>query len=210
MSDTHPDLEGHLYGLFYCLQLAFFWTACLLPPLQVYAQQEAPSIILVASPQLKSPLFKESVVLVSRHGRSRPFGVILNKPAGIRLTSPGTSDGETLIQRPLFLGGPISQQNIVLLFKEPALLQDQSRLLSLGSGIFMGMGLGLYNELAPSKSEADLKVFSGISSWGHGQLEDEIARGDWWVLPYDANVAMRLDTSNMWQELLALASKFSL
>ena len=169
----------------------------------VFAQQDTEALLLVARPQLGSPLFAESVVLVTRHGRSRPMGVILNKPTSVTL---GESENAAP-PRKIFRGGPVSPQVVVYVFREEVPIQGRSDLLRLGGGVFMGMGEAAMIDLLRRKPEASLKVFAGLASWAHGQLENEISRGDWLVLPFDAEAVMRIDTGQMWQELIARASQ---
>jgi len=48
---------------------------------------------------------------------------------------------------------------------------------------------------------AGLRVYVGHSGWGPGQLQNEIGRGDWYVLPADADVIFNQDPATIWPEL---------
>jgi putative transcriptional regulator len=163
--------------------------------------QQATSLVLVATPRLQDALFGESVVLVTRHGRSRPMGVILNKPA---TDAPPT--GTARPGQPLFRGGPVAPRNLVSLFRQDG--EAGRNLLDLGGNLYIGFGHALLEKLLNQEPAPEqLKVFVGFSVWEHGQLEKEISRGDWWVVPFDADVAFRKDTTNLWRELTAKASR---
>lgn len=177
-------------------------------PLGVFAQQDVSTLFLVAGAQMRDPSFSESVVLVTRHGRSEPMGVILNKPSNVKFGLPGEKGGKATPGHVLHFGGPVSPQMMVYLFKDELNeAAGMGNVLRLGGGLFMGMGrqipLALLMQMAPT----EFRVFSGFASWGPGQLENEIARGEWLVLPFDPAIPLQGDTSRLWEELLARASQ---
>ena len=49
------------------------------------------------------------------------------------------------------------------------------------------------------------RLFTGFAGWAPGQLQNELARDDWFVLPASAVVVFRGDTSGMWEELVRKA-----
>ena len=72
------------------------------------APDEPPAMLLVASPKLDDPRFRESVVLVLRHGRGGPLGVIVNKGSEVTLATVFKKpDDATLAAKPLHFGGPV-------------------------------------------------------------------------------------------------------
>lgn len=172
---------------------------------QVIAQQAAEPLFLVARPQLGDPRFAESVVLVLRHGRSRPMGVVLNKPLPHRWGKEAAGEEQIL-----FYGGPVSSEIFVYLFEAEREVGDRPDLLSMGGSLYMGMGRGMPDEIRARQPARRFRLFRGLSSWGHGQLENEIRRGDWLVLPYDPELAMRADTGRLWETLIARASQRSI
>jgi putative transcriptional regulator len=46
-----------------------------------------------------------------------------------------------------------------------------------------------------------LRLFVGYAGWGPGQLDNELARGDWWTLKADVDSIFRKDTGTLWDEL---------
>ena len=58
-------------------------------------------------------------------------------------------------------------------------------------------------EQGPAQVEGvEVELLEPLSS---GQLEAEIAREDWYVLPSSADVLFRRDTSDLWRELVERA-----
>jgi len=45
------------------------------------------------------------------------------------------------------------------------------------------------------------RLFAGFAGWAPGQLESEIERGDWMVLPASDEIVFREDTAGLWLEL---------
>lgn len=176
---------------------ALLWMVIIAAP--AMAQQQAQGILLVATPQLQDPNFSGAVVLVTRHGRSRPMGIILNRPFAAQEGQDPKPD------RPLYAGGPVARNSLLYLFKGKA---DDGRhsMLSLGNELYLGLGRSLA-EMLKLKPPAELKIFAGFATWAHGQLENEISRGDWLVLPLEPDQLLRQDVSGQWQELLAKASQ---
>lgn len=162
--------------------------------------QQATAIILVATSQIRDSMFRESVILVLRHGRSRPMGVILNKPLP---RTAGAEDTEGL--PPPFVGGPVSPRNVINLFRLEG--GSGSGLLTIDGDVHLGFGLNLLQALLKHQPVPPLRVFFGLTLWQHGQLENEVSRGDWWILPYDADLPFRADHEKLWQELTAKASR---
>lgn len=194
-----------------CLPLVLLAVCGLSAP--ALAQQETQALLLVATPNSGDPYFAESVVLVTRHGKSRPMGVIINRPTGTKIgerKEGDKSDGAdkpALAGRTLYFGGPVAPRNIVYVFKGDAEGRGRRDVLSLGEGLYLGIGSGVLEDAIGRKPPEDLKVFAGFASWGHGQLEDEIARGGWLLLPFEPALVFRQDTSGLWQELHARASR---
>jgi len=174
--------------LFGCLLLAC-WPA--------RAQLEAQAMLLVARPPLSSPLFGQSVVLVTRHGRSAPFGVILNRP--------GRAAADVADER-FYLGGPVAPRTRPFLIEMAGGAPPD--LLPLGQEVYLGFGDGRLAELSTREPRPRrIRRFVGFSGWGHGQLENEIARGDWLLLPLEADLLFREDAAGLWHELLQRASR---
>jgi putative AlgH/UPF0301 family transcriptional regulator len=48
-----------------------------------------------------------------------------------------------------------------------------------------------------------MRVYAGYSGWGQGQLENEMQRGDWYVLPADAETIFEKDVSRIWPDLVS-------
>src|SRR5262249_61660591 len=72
--------------------------------------------LLIATPELSSPIFSRSVILVLEHGEEGATGVILNKPTNATMTdlSGRIFDESFEWDKPLHLGGPVVGPLMVL------------------------------------------------------------------------------------------------
>ena len=78
----------------------------------------APSIFLIAKPELQDPNFAQSVVLVVFPKDGGPVGVILNRPT--RLTLKDGFPGEAQLKDrgdTLYFGGPVQTEGLMYLFR---------------------------------------------------------------------------------------------
>ena len=51
-----------------------------------------------------------------------------------------------------------------------------------------------------------LRVFAGHAGWAPGQLESEVARGDWHLVTADARMVLEMEPEKLWKELERRAS----
>jgi putative transcriptional regulator len=65
--------------------------------------------------------------------------------------------------------------------------------------LYLGTDLGLLRDLLTrDRPMEDLKIFIGYAGWAPGQLEMEIARGDWKLGPADAGTAFQGRPEHPW------------
>lgn len=165
-----------------------------------------PAILLVASRQLTHPGFRETVVLVTRHGRGGPIGIIVNRPLKVSLRElfPSLPASET---RPLHEGGPLERGQISYLFRSTEALPGT---LVVSEQTYIGRSVPLLSELLRgSRPQHGLRVIAGYAGWAPGQLESEIARGDWLVLPVDGKAIFDRPVAAIWQELHQRATQMT-
>lgn len=169
------------------------------------AQIGGHSILLVASAQMTDPRFQKAVILVTRHGRSPPLGVIINRPLDTPLGTlfPKLPDKEA--KRPLYLGGPLAQNMLIFAYRSPSGSTDA---IAVAKEVHLGRsGTTLSELLNGQRTHRGLRVFVGYSGWAEGQLENEIRRGDWHVQPVDPGLLFDKDVDLIWPELIRRASQ---
>ena len=169
------------------------------------AQISGNAILLVASVKMTDPRFARTVVLVTRHGRSPPLGVILNRPLDTALGTLFPKLPENEAKRPVFLGGPISPNMVAFLFRSPTGSKDA---ISVTPDVHLGRsGVTLAELLRGPRTHTGLRVFIGYSGWAEGQLENEIRHGGWHVLPVDSDIVFDKDIDLIWPDLIRRATQ---
>jgi putative transcriptional regulator len=131
--------------------------------------------LLLASPSLLDPNFARTVVLIGVHGEEGAMGVVLNRPSTVTVGEavPQLQDALGALE-PVYVGGPVQSSSVVFLaeFVDPS----PAGLLVLGRIGFPAPDAGI-EELADATARR--RVFAGHAGWGPGQLDAELAAGDW-------------------------------
>lgn len=167
--------------------------------------QPMKSILLVARKNLPDPFFRDSVVLVTRSGGSVPVGVIVNHPTDVPL-SRVFSDIERLRSRDetLFFGGPVMPEQLLVVFRAAV---PPTAAIEVLDGVYMSLSRELLRGLLGRENPVEaLRVFAGHAGWAPGQLESEVARGDWHLVTADARMVLEMEPEKLWKELERRAS----
>jgi putative transcriptional regulator len=160
-------------------------------------------VLLVASPSLEDPNFRQAVVLVVEHGPGGTVGLILNRSTNV-LLSKALPDIAVLkgTSYRLFAGGPVEPTRFLLLFrlKEPP---ADARL------VFDGVYLGrtpkvLERIITKAKPTETFRAFAGFAAWAPRQLELEMHLGAWAILPADSAGIFDKDPAVLWSDCISL------
>lgn len=157
------------------------------------------TLLLVAREELPDPNFKDSVVLVMNNIGPAPAGVIINRPTRIPV-SRLFPEIERLAQvdDKIYFGGPVEIETVSFLFRADQAPEDATQVLD---GVYIsGSGDLLRKLLSRDKPMEGLRIFVGFSGWARGQLENEIARGDWKLAPADGNAIFERAPGQPWPE----------
>jgi len=157
------------------------------------------TILLVARAELPDSNFKDSVVLVMNNIGPAPAGVIINRPTRIAV-SRLFPDLERLAQLDdkLYFGGPVETALVSFLFRADTPPEHATQVLD---GVhFSTNGELLRKLLGRDKPMDGLRIFIGHSGWAPGQLEAEIARGDWTLAPAETGTIFDRKSEHPWPE----------
>jgi putative transcriptional regulator len=173
--------------------------ACISWPTSADEAKPMTTMLLVARAELPDPNFKDSIVLVMNHLGPAPAGVILNRPTPIPV-SHVFPDLEPLsrLDDKVYFGGPVGLQLVSFLFRAE---KRPEHAVEVGDGVYFSMDRDVLRELlARDKPMEGLRVFTGYAGWARGQLEAEIARGDWTLAPADAGKLFDSGPLRPWPE----------
>lgn len=160
------------------------------------SEPELSGSLILAHPSLRDPSFRRSVVLISSHDSEGAMGVVLNRPLGRTLgqLDPGFALGP-LASVPLYRGGPVREEQLIL-----CAWQVES------SGTELKLYFGVEPERAielQAESGYEIRAFLGHAGWTGGQLEDELDREAWVLMPVGAGLLQFASDESLWRGLLA-------
>jgi len=154
--------------------------------------------LLVAKRSLRDPNFGRTLVLLLGYDAEGAMGLIINRPTATRLSAAfpeidalGERDG------PVYRGGPVDRQMLFMLARSEKKLRFAELV---APEIWASRSQDLLERLL-RKGQVDVRVYAGYSGWGPGQLDREVARGDWLIAPADAEVVFADDPESAWGEL---------
>jgi putative transcriptional regulator len=136
------------------------------------------AILLVAKGELSDSNFADSVVLVMNNLGPAPVGIIINRPTKFPVAQifPDLKRLAPLHDK-VYFGGPVELESVWFLFRAAALPEHA---IQACEGVYLSADRKLLLQLLSREKPMDgLRLFIGHSGWAPGQLEAEIARGDW-------------------------------
>jgi putative transcriptional regulator len=184
---------------------AVFVAALLLPAPALAQSVNDHAFLLVAKPDMLDPTFEGTVVLGVRPDESGPVGLILNRPTSGTLNSlfPNRPEFAKRTDR-VYVGGPVEADALLFAFRSgtkplKGVLVDDDIYIS-------GFSEVLAEVLKHPADPARQRFFAGFSGWASGQLEDEIERGGWYVLRFDARALFEMNPRTLYEDMLKRAT----
>ena len=160
--------------------------------------------LLVAAAKLNDPNFARTVVLLVEHDRGGALGLVLNRPGAERLDSIWDEEAHGPCPSDLAVmnGGPLEGPLLALHGVQAMTERD------IVPGVFLAMRKKLVIKLVRDE-HAPLLVFAGYSGWGAGQLESEVAAGDWGIAPATSDLVFG-DRHSLWQRATTIVADANL
>lgn len=158
--------------------------------------------LLVATDRMGDPRFAETVIYMIEHDREGALGLVVNRPLGQapiaavleRLGLEAEAErGEIAVHT----GGPVEPGRAFVLHSADVMAEgsravDEDFAVSSRPAILRLIGQGA----GPKHS---IFVF-GYAGWGPGQLDGELARADWFVIPAETGLVFAPDPAQSWRE----------
>lgn len=154
---------------------------------------------LVAMPTLSDYNFSQAVIYLYEHTPEGALGMIINKPLHINLGNVlehldiNYAKKEDLSQKPVLMGGPVGQEHGFIIFEKHLQLTKKD------SEIFISASKDMLREIADGKGPSNFLITLGYAGWNAGQLEKEIARNDWLIVPFNHDVLFKMPLENRWK-----------
>jgi putative transcriptional regulator len=155
------------------------------------------AILLIARSELPDSNFADSVVLVMNNLGPAPVGIIINRPTQIAVSTV-FPDLKRLAQLhdKVYFGGPVEFGSVWFLLRAA---KPPEHAIQAFDGVYLSANRELLLQLLGRDKPMDgLRVFVGHSGWAPGQLEAEIARGDWTLERADSNAIFHGKSEHPW------------
>jgi putative transcriptional regulator len=168
------------------------------------AQEIANGVFLVAQPSLTDPNFNRTVVLITQPPLVGPIGVIINRPTAVPLREVFPQfENIAALPHTLHVGGPVGQQGLLFLVRAES--PPPRSIPVLRDVYLLGDAAWVENALQAGNALSAVRVFAGHSGWAPGQLQNELKREGWYVLPADSATLFDMEPAAIWPELVKRA-----
>jgi putative transcriptional regulator len=149
-------------------------------------------VLLVATPGLLDPHFYRTVVLLLQHDEEGTVGLVLNRETTERVGDHLPAwEGRAAHPGLIHYGGPVDPAVAIGL-----MLGEVGE----STGV-VGLGLVDLGDEPPIESGPPVRVYSGYSGWGAGQLDEELDTGSWFIVTAAAQDPFT-EASRQWREVL--------
>jgi putative transcriptional regulator len=160
---------------------------------------------LIAGKRLRDRNFYKTVVLMVEHGADGAMGLVINRPSSVTVAHalsehfklPETDDL-------VYVGGPVEPSALFIVHNSIEFDANESPVIP---GVYVGSSAEVFEQIVRSSAEGNpdlrFRIYSGCAGWGAGQLEGELARGDWHTVPADDGAVFNDDPYIVWDELMA-------
>jgi putative transcriptional regulator len=157
-------------------------------------------MLLVANEQLTDPRFHNRVILVIQHDTQGTAGLVINRPSRLLLDAVLPKGSKLAGQgRTLSYGGPVEPQTLLALVKVRNHPPEPAE--EIIDNLYV-TAVGVLDEWPDFADEVvDYRVFVGYTGWVSGQLDAELLRGDWHLLPTDDQGVFAGDGAQLWERL---------
>ena len=161
--------------------------------------------LLVATEKMGDPRFQKTVIYMIEHNRDGAMGLVINVPMGAvpaaKLFNRLGLDGDGVEgEIEVYFGGPVDPERGFLLHSADVLLEGSVRVDErVALTARPEMLLAIVRGDGPAQSVFTL----GYAGWGPGQLESELARDDWFVIPADMSLVFAPDPTKSWERAAA-------
>ena len=146
---------------------------------------------LVALPSLEDSNFSKAVVYIYEHNEEGALGLIINKPLTMQLNDVFqhlniTTQSTSLGNQTVMMGGPVGQEHGFVLYEED-------------SEVFLSSSKETLIAIAHNEGPERYLVSLGYSGWQSGQIEEELQRNDWLIVPCENQILFITPIEDRWQ-----------
>ena len=161
--------------------------------------------LLIASPNIGDPRFAHTVILMVKHDKDGAFGITINRPVGEKsiaslLEAPGEDISDIEGTLSVFAGGPV-QQELGFVVHSAEYRRDET--IEVDEHVAMTASRQILRDIGHNHGPQKSLFALGYAGWGPGQLENELARRDWFTAPEEPKLIFDDDRANLWEDAMA-------
>ncbi|WP_019673197.1 YqgE/AlgH family protein [Psychrobacter lutiphocae] len=156
---------------------------------------------LIAAPSMPDDRFAQSLIYICRHDKQGVLGLMVNKPiantkVGVLLEGLDIEvENETIMQDMPLEGGPVFPEvGFVLHTGQPTWASS----FAISENVCITTSKDILERIAAGQGVEHYYLCLGHASWFKGQLEQEIAQGDWLVCPADLSLLFKVPFEQRW------------
>jgi putative transcriptional regulator len=165
---------------------------------QLEAEPPASGRFLVATERVRGSFFRHSVVLLLSYAGDGAIGLVVNRRSDVSLHD--FVKGAVAGAGALYLGGPVERGSVLVLVRSGS--SPPERAMRVAGDLFVTVDPAILLDRSGSPEAAkDLRVYTGYAGWGAGQLDAEIARGDWIVANEGVDAVFDEAPEELWKKL---------
>ncbi|MCK5325985.1 MAG: YqgE/AlgH family protein, partial [Woeseiaceae bacterium] len=121
------------------------------------------------------------------------MGLVVNRPTEVGMDELVIHDDALLsYSGPIYWGGPVQMNSLRALMQTDKAPKGAERIVD-------NVYVVSINDAA--KDVPGLRLFMGIAGWAPGQLDHEMARGSWHVVPASKDFIFAKDPGQLWKQL---------
>lgn len=172
-----------------------------LPRLAAVPSQLGKGHFLVATRELRDPRFSRTVVLLLEHGPEGSLGLIVNRPTTTKLADLMPEvEGIGARGDTIYVGGPVLPGAMLMLVRSDNELPDSQQVVA---GVRYSGSKELLAELiGRGEGGEPFRVYAGHSGWAPGQLEWEVRRRSWQIVPADSAAVFDEEPLELWDKMI--------
>lgn len=157
---------------------------------------------LIAMPHLSETFFEKTVIYMCDHSSHGAMGMVINRPlasgkVAVVLESLGLVPSGGLEVMDVYYGGPVQPSLGFVLHSSEYSIDDTERI---SQRISLSTNVNIFKDIQDGNGPTNFRFTLGYAGWGAGQVEREIANGDWLVVPASPEFIFDKPDRAKWQD----------
>lgn len=175
------------------------------PPWEAQLPKYLPGYLLVAESSLTDPNFSQTAVYLINHDENGAMGLVINRPSTTVLGDAVEELADTpWREEVVFVGGPVQQYFVFVLHSGLPGNKRSLAAIEAAPGVIFEPDFSVVQPALthPAKPGFRTRFLVGYAGWSPGQLESELNRRDWAVIPATPDLVFSQDPLSVWKSAL--------